>query len=718
MRRQILNLTVPFIILVLTLSFVAVLPVLPVTGQDTGKIKSKLEELRGKVEDVHPPALENKVNAVIHQVEAGAFNGAINKLQNDVKKSIVAWVDNPEERLKLLKLVDEIIDLIKGITPPPPPIIPDFEISTPPYPLEVVQGSYDTTIITVTSKNNFNQEVVLIATTTASGVTLSFNQSTIVPPRNGTVASELNVNASLNATPGDDFEITVTATSSGFEPKEVEIKLKVIALTEEIDKTPPTIASVQRSPETPAYNESVEVTAFVYDTESGVKQVILNYSSGSAWTPVVMILSEGLYQADIPAFPFDTSVQYRVHALDNENNLATSDPFSYKVIDPYLPLLRIDKPTQGSYLSGTVAITVFMKDQNSGGESGFASAELSINGTVVKTWEPPAPSEPDTYNWNTSAFGADGVYIVKLAVRDKAGNIAEKSLTVTVDNTLPTAAINTPAAGSYLRLSVLIKVIGSDTNFDKMEVRIDNDLVRTSFTSGSEVLEWNTRSYGEGVHSITLTVFDKAGNIKQALINVTVDNTPPLIGTPSWSPKEPAAKVDIQINVTVTEPTYGSGVNNVTLWFKNTTMDDWQFISMELKAPNWTVVLRGQSDTKVKFFIEAFDRAGNRAEKERFEFAVAGPAGFPLAWILVAIAIILAGSGGAAYYLRRRQKKGKSASSAPAISSTPAPPPEPSSLPARKPPRRRSQREFKQLMDTLLNDKNAPKVDYSKYINA
>jgi len=706
MRRRILHLTVPFVILTLTLSFVAVLPA---TSQNTRPIIIKLEKLRDMVEE-EQPALENKVNAVIHQIEAGAFNGALNKLENDVKKSIEAWVEDSQELIDLVnEIIEDINNLLRGLTP-------DFTISAVPS-LEILQGSSKKTNITVTSKNNFNQEVVLTNTTTASGVTLSLIPSRLTPPKNSSVTSELNVTVAINAQPGDNYKITITGTSLGFEPKSVEIKLIIRALEEEKDEEPPTIVNVSREPSgAPAYNQSVTVKAVVYDTGTGVKQVILNYFNGSTWTSVVMTSSDGLYNASIPAFPFDTSVEYRVQASDNNNNLAASDPFSYKVIDPYPPLLIIDKPTQGAYLSGIVPITVSMKDQNSGGESGFGSAELSINGTVV----PLTSSKPDTYTyaWNTTAFGADGVYIVKLKALDKAGNEAKKNLTVTVDNTLPTAVINAPADGSYLRLSVPIKATGSDANFDKMEVRIDNELVRTSFTSGTEVLEWNTRSRADGVHSITLTVYDKAGNSKKALVNVTVDNNLPSIGTPFWSPKEPAANVDIQINVTVTEPTYGSGVENVTLWFKNTTLDDWQFIPMGLENGNWTTTLSGQSDTDVRFFIEAFDRAGNSARSERQIFTVATPVGFPLVWILAAIAIILAGSGGVAYYLRRRRKKGASASSVPASSSKPASPPEPASLPVKKPPRRRSQREFQQLMETMLNDRNPPKVDYSKYINA
>jgi PKD repeat protein len=217
-----------------------------------------------------------------------------------------------------------------------------------------------------------------------------------------------------------------------------------------------------------------------------------------------------------------------------------------------------------------------MKDQNSGGESGFAHAELSINGLAVKVWEPPVPVGVVTYDWQTSLFGLDGVYTIELDVYDQAGNVAAKSLQVIVDNSLPSALIESPTEGSFLRGSVLIRAVGGDSNFGKMEIRIDDSLVKTSLVAGREVVEWDTTDYADGAHTVSLTVVDKAGNEAEVSVNVIVDNSAPIIGIPYWMPKEPAANVPVQVNVTVFEPTYGSGVANVTLWYRNHGVECWQ----------------------------------------------------------------------------------------------------------------------------------------------
>jgi hypothetical protein len=174
---------------------------------------------------------------------------------------------------------------------------------------------------------------------------------------------------------------------------------------------------------------------------------------------------------------------------------------------------------------------------------------------------------------------------------------------------------------------------------------------------------------------VTLKVFDKARNVKEALVNVVVDNSAPIIGLPYWSPEEPAANVDVQVNVTVFEPAYGSGVANVTLQFKNKTMDEWLSVPMIFDAGNWTTTLGNQSDTLVEFFLVAFDRAGNRNQTESFDFIVAPPAGFPLLWLLIIIIILLAILIGAAAYLyvRRRRKKREGEGTVPPGKTFPSP---------------------------------------------
>lgn len=204
MKKRFLSFIVPALILALTISAIIILPV---TSQDTGIIVDKLKELNSKL-DGEKPALQNKVNAVIHQIRSGALNGALNKLQNDVKKSIIAWVADSED---LIKLVDEIMNLIERRLPHPH-LKPDFEITTPPYKLDILQGGSNTTIITITSVNNFHNNVTLVTSTSAPEVTITLDPTVLLPLFNATANSTLMVNATQTTPPGE-YEITITGTA-------------------------------------------------------------------------------------------------------------------------------------------------------------------------------------------------------------------------------------------------------------------------------------------------------------------------------------------------------------------------------------------------------------------------------------------------------------------------------------------------------------------------
>lgn len=418
----------------------------PETRNRTESAVSLLQQLCGDVSalpneafedarraDVKKNTLCNKINAVIHQVEADAYRGALNKLRKDVKGSVTKWVGRPW-RKNILSLIRCIVKLIKGVFHGPKihwvfrcPVTPE----------------YDDYVLVLAYVTDCRCGV--------ANVTLSYS-----------VNFGENVNLTMNRSgrlyraeiPPQPYNATVTYLVYAYG------KYGNVAVSEEYsyvvgDYHSPTISYVERVPAYPNYNETVLV--FVNATEpsfaSGVKEVILAYNNGTVWMNVTMSFQEELYVAAIPELPYGTVVQYTVYAFDNAGNWAVMDIYSYTVEDRFLPIARIDAPACGGYLAGYVDVEVYVYDDN------FLEAELKANETVLASW---SEVGSHTYVWNTTAL-PDGVHLLSLHAHDEAGNIGEKECIVKVDNTAPTIGVPSQSPGyasvqPYENVTVTVEV--------------------------------------------------------------------------------------------------------------------------------------------------------------------------------------------------------------------------------------------------------------------
>ena len=101
----------------------------------------------------------------------------------------------------------------------------------------------------------------------------------------------------------------------------------------EVDNTPPSITEMSQLPfyDSVLIEDTVAVNATVTDEQSGVKRVVLNYTSADgSWFAVDMAhIQENVWSANIPAFPYGTSVTYKVVAEDNMANSISTDDLGY-----------------------------------------------------------------------------------------------------------------------------------------------------------------------------------------------------------------------------------------------------------------------------------------------------------------------------------------------------------------------------------------------------
>jgi hypothetical protein len=106
---------------------------------------------------------------------------------------------------------------------------------------------------------------------------------------------------------------------------------------------PPKIISVERSPETPNYDQPVTITAKVIPKDVEVESVILKYKTYSIdWIEVTMNLEDledCVYLAEIPAYPYNTKIIYKVYAYDINDHYNYSEYYCYVVCDFVPPVI-------------------------------------------------------------------------------------------------------------------------------------------------------------------------------------------------------------------------------------------------------------------------------------------------------------------------------------------------------------------------------------------
>jgi subtilisin family serine protease len=182
-------------------------------------------------------------------------------------------------------------------------------------------------------------------------------------------------------------------------------------------------------------------------------------------------------------------------------------------VDNSSPTVAILSPSNNAYVRGNVSILFTAQD------SALKNASIIVDSTT-----PIDVTGCTSLVFDTTTL-TDGNYTIKLVAFDMAGNKAETSIIVTVDNTSPSAEITAPTNCAHVKGVVNTTFMLADSNLEKATLSIDG----RSFdvTTISSYL-WDTTSQSDGSHMLTLTVWDKAGNMETDVITVIVDNTPPI----------------------------------------------------------------------------------------------------------------------------------------------------------------------------------------------
>lgn len=255
-------------------------------------------------------------------------------------------------------------------------------------------------------------------------------------------------------------------------------------------------------------------TSFSSPLAAGVAALVLSVNPALSNAAVISLLQQSAVDLGTPGY----DVNYGWGRIDAYAAVLAAT--TSRTVDSIPPAEKIATPAAGTTISGTVQIAGTATDN-----VGVSRVDLSIDGQASGS----VTNGSFSFPWNTATVG-NGAHTLTVRAYDAAGNTSITNSTVTVNNqvaadtTAPTAAVTSPAAGSYVNSAKPVAVtVKATDNVAVTQVCIYIDDVQVySGTSAPYTYNWNTKKVAAGSHKITASAWDRAGNMStSAAVTVT-----------------------------------------------------------------------------------------------------------------------------------------------------------------------------------------------------
>lgn len=189
--------------------------------------------------------------------------------------------------------------------------------------------------------------------------------------------------------------------------------------------------------------------------------------------------------------------------------------------DRTTPNVSIINPTTGSTVSNTVSVQVSASDN-----VGVSSVVLKVDGTVIGTTN----IAPYNFSWNTAGLSS-GTHSLSATATDAAGNLKVSSIQVGyntpsgADITPPSVSITSPTNGASVTATIAVDISANDNiAVSSVNFKVDGVVVGTD-NNAPYSFSWNTTTVAAGIHTLSATANDAAGNVNSNSIQVTVNTT-------------------------------------------------------------------------------------------------------------------------------------------------------------------------------------------------
>jgi hypothetical protein len=446
-------------------------------------------------------------------------------------------------------------------------------------------GSAVTIALTVTDSPRITAN--LVVTTTLNGV--AFAGGTITAPGNYTLVitatdeagniSPLTISFTIDtgkpaitwssATPinGAVVGATVTATAFASDPQGIQsfVITAPSGATDAAPDIPTTIVWSETAPTGQEYERTLSVTAvdgvgndasdsrtFKFDTRAPRVTVSdvptgtnpwTNLSVTPTWVVEDANLDATTSTLDGAAFTQGTVISAQgqhtlVVTASDKAGLSTTVTrvFYIDLAGPSLSKPVVSPVTNVSYAKGNFTVTATLDDNLLAlGSLTGATFTPTVTGACAAEDAAGTPTilaggQLELKVTFTSTAVSNGTCTVSFAAKDRAGNdqanpLADRSVTFTIDNTIPVVAVTNPSTQTawFATATPSLTISVNDANPDTLFVKVD------SGTPQPATSPYTLPALTEGLHDVTITATDKAGNAAAPyVLSVGYDKTAPV----------------------------------------------------------------------------------------------------------------------------------------------------------------------------------------------
>ena len=394
--------------------------------------------------------------------------------------------------------------------------VPSWIVS--PYKLHIRNGEPSGT-------NRVSAATITINGTQAVAAPADFNQNVATLERNVTLTPQTTLRVTLDSKPGSYLIINLGGASADHTAPVLTIAAP--ADGKAVNTATPSIGITYNDPigaEEPAAS-GVDITTLQVTLDGVDRTALFTRRSGDASATV---------PADLALTPGPHTITATVRDLAGNTATATSR----FTVDLTPPEIEIAEPAAGAYLAtATPTIRVTYQDNAA---LDLATLKVLVNG-VDRTALFTKTATGATLALTAETALPQGANQISAEIRDTAGNLDSASVAFNVDLTPPRIVIGSPAAGSrHGSPDIPIAISYSDDQAlapATLRVRLDGNLL-AGLTVEADTATGTASGVANGSHTLTVRIFDRAGNQANASVTFLVDLTAPSLRVAVPAPGE------------------------------------------------------------------------------------------------------------------------------------------------------------------------------------